>query len=299
MDGWDWTLGEEQYNWLAEVLAASHKTWKFVFLHHLVGGVLEPIWGPYGRGGIEAVRYAVSGRPTFEWGGEDENGAYVFDLKRPGWQHGDIHSLLVEHGVTAVFHGHDHGFAAQELDGVVYQECPVPSDSYYTYGFLSWGAYEHGVRLPNSGHLRVTVSPDDVRIDYVRAFLPGDGANGSVTYSYLISGQGTGTRSPVAAASGGVRVWPSPCGGHIWISSDRGFGPGGTLALFDLSGRLRCSRRLPERSADEPVPWELTEPGGRPLASGLYYLRILPAAPPSADPGLTTGSEIRRLLVLR
>ena len=32
--------------------------------------------------------------------------------------------------------------------------------------------------LQNSGHLRVTVSPQEVKIEYVRAYLSGDGTNG-------------------------------------------------------------------------------------------------------------------------
>jgi len=40
---------------------------------------------------------------------------------------------------------------------------------------------------PNSGHLRVTVSPEKVTVDYVRAFLPGDGVNGHIEYSYSIT----------------------------------------------------------------------------------------------------------------
>ena len=34
--------------------------------------------------------------------------------------------------------------------------------------------YQSGLKLPNSGHLRVTVSPENVKVDYVRCFLPKD-----------------------------------------------------------------------------------------------------------------------------
>jgi hypothetical protein len=36
-----------------------------------------------------------------------------------------IHQLLLENHVTTVFHGHDHLFAKQELDGIIYQEVPL------------------------------------------------------------------------------------------------------------------------------------------------------------------------------
>jgi phosphodiesterase/alkaline phosphatase D-like protein len=49
-DRWDWTLGKQQYDWLKATLEGSDANWKFVFLHHLTGGVM-----PYGRGGIAAA----------------------------------------------------------------------------------------------------------------------------------------------------------------------------------------------------------------------------------------------------
>ena len=36
-------------------------------------------------------------------------------------------SLLVANKVNIVFHGHDHLFVKQDLDGIVYQEVPQPS----------------------------------------------------------------------------------------------------------------------------------------------------------------------------
>jgi hypothetical protein len=94
-----------------------------------------------------------------------------------------IHDYLVSNGVTIFVHGHDHVFVKQELDGVVYQECPTPSDAMYGSGHF---AYMYGDLVPNSGHLRVTVSPCEVAVDYVRAFLPGDGPDGEVAYSYRV-----------------------------------------------------------------------------------------------------------------
>lgn len=34
----DWSIGEAQFNWLTETVEASTAKWKFVFLHHAVGG---------------------------------------------------------------------------------------------------------------------------------------------------------------------------------------------------------------------------------------------------------------------
>ena len=40
-DNWKRTLGTEQYQWLARTLEGSPAKYKFVFIHHLVGGVDE------------------------------------------------------------------------------------------------------------------------------------------------------------------------------------------------------------------------------------------------------------------
>jgi hypothetical protein len=129
----------------------------------------------------------VDGRPSFEWGGEDKKGNYIFDTKRPGWAHGPIHDMLVSEGVTVVFHGHDHFYGKQDLDGIVYQECPQPNLSTYMYGARNKGGYKHGVLLRSSGHVRVSVAPESVTVAYLWAFLPGDGPNRQVAHSYTIT----------------------------------------------------------------------------------------------------------------
>jgi hypothetical protein len=184
-DGWGWTLGEEQYRWLKATVEGSSARFKFVFIHHLVGGL-----GTEARGGIE-----VAG--NFEWGGKDTDGSWGFDARRPGWGK-PIGQVLADSGVSIVFHGHDHLFVKQDLDGVVYQETPRPNLRKYTdngdatkYGYLS------GTVRPDSGHLRVTVSASKVTVDYVRAYLPGDGSNREVAYSYDVT-----SRVSPAAVSG-------------------------------------------------------------------------------------------------
>ena len=98
-------------------------------------------------------------------------------------------------GVTVFFQGHDHLYAHQELDGIVYQSCPNPADD--TYQAFNRDAYRSGTVLPNSGHLRGTVAPDTVRVDYHRSFLPanqGSGqTNGMVARSYTIPARREGT----------------------------------------------------------------------------------------------------------
>jgi hypothetical protein len=173
---WNWTLGKAQYDWLDQTLSNSSAPFKFVFAHHPTGGTTD-----YVRGGALGAKYC-------EWGGYDTDGTtWRFDTQRPGWAM-PVHNLLSERGVTAFFHGHDHVFAKEELDGVVYQECPHAANPDYGSGFSSNATdYAGAVLVNNSGHLRVTVSPTLVTVDYVRAYLPGDGTNASVAYTYTIS----------------------------------------------------------------------------------------------------------------
>jgi cytoskeletal protein RodZ len=184
-DRWDWTLGAAQYEWLADTLSNSMATFKFVFAHHVAGGTED-----YGRGGANAVPYC-------EWGGNNENGTTpAFDVRRPGWEM-PIHQLLVENRVTAFFHGHDHEFAYEERDGVVYQLVPMGADTSYGFGFQNYNENDpYTIRvLPNSGHVRVTVAPSAVTVDYVRAYLAGQGTNGVVAYTYAIPAPGPTTTS--------------------------------------------------------------------------------------------------------
>ncbi len=120
-------------------------------------------------------------------GGKDPRGRDAFRQQRPGWPL-PIHALFVKAGVTIFFQGHDHLYARQERDGVIYQEVPNPADP--TYQTFNREAYRSGELRPNSGHLRVTVAPERVRMDYVNAFLPGDEGpgrtNGQVAHTYLI-----------------------------------------------------------------------------------------------------------------
>jgi phosphodiesterase/alkaline phosphatase D-like protein len=174
-NNWNWTLGKEQYDWLKSTLESSSAHAKFIFIHNLVGGSAEA------RGGIEFARY-------FEWGGDNADGSYGFETQRPGWGK-PIHQLLVENQVSAIFHGHDHVYVRQELNGIVYQEVPQPSNTEYNKTSLAaeYG-YVNGDVLGSSGHLRVTVSPDQVSVAYVRAYLPQDEKpgqqNGEVDHPY-------------------------------------------------------------------------------------------------------------------
>ena len=170
-DMWDSTIGDAQYSWLKTTLEESDARYKFVFMHHVLGT---------GRGGIELVT-------QYEWGGYNDAGEWEFDERRPGWEL-PLHPLMRENGVTIIFQAHDHLFARQELDGIVYQSVPNPADDLYN--AYNRESYLSGDILPNSGYLNVTVSPEQVMVDYIRSFLPeheSDGSrHGETAYSYSV-----------------------------------------------------------------------------------------------------------------
>jgi len=171
-DKWLITLGDEQYAWLQKTLESSQAKYKFVFTHQVLGA---------GRGGIELAG-------LFEWGGKNAKGVDEFAAKRPGWEL-PIHQLMAANHVTVFFHGHDHLFARQQLDGVVYQELPSPADP--NYADINAQAYKSGDVLPSSGRVRVTVSPQKVLVEYVRSYLPKDATaahpDGEIAFSYEIA----------------------------------------------------------------------------------------------------------------
>jgi len=182
---WLVTHGDPQYFWLKNTLEQSHAKFKFVFAHHVMGT---------GRGGIEeAVQY--------EWGGQNVDGTWGFTTNRPNWPL-TIHELFVSNNVTIFFQGHDHLFVRQQLDGVTYQELPNPADP--NYSLFNSDAYTDFIfKTNNTGYTRVTVSPTNVKVDYVRTILPTNElpngitnnaptgvTNGTVAYSYTIPAAG-------------------------------------------------------------------------------------------------------------
>jgi hypothetical protein len=179
-DLWDVTLGHTQYRWLKATLEESDAKFKFVFTHHVLGT---------GRGGVERAG-------LFEWGGRNNRGDWEFNAKRPGWKQ-PIHQLMASSGVTIFFQGHDHLFCKQELDGVVYQTLPEPADPSYT--LYNQDAYRTGDALPNSGRVRVTVSPERALVEYVRSYLSKDvnaeRVDGSVAHSYVVTPRAASSRT--------------------------------------------------------------------------------------------------------
>ncbi|HUF75104.1 MAG TPA: metallophosphoesterase, partial [Longimicrobiales bacterium] len=80
----DWTLGRDQMTWLERTLATADQPFRFICIHHPVGGnAATHVETLYGRGGPRAARV-----------GEQRI----------------VHELMREHGVQIFFYGHDHVF---------------------------------------------------------------------------------------------------------------------------------------------------------------------------------------------
>ena len=133
----DWTLGSAQFNWLEQTLLNSDHPFKFVCIHHAVGGnggnEEETL---YGRGGYRA--------------------AAVGEQKL-------VHEAMRDFGVQAFFYGHDHVFVDEVVDDIHYAmpgSCGAP----WKFGREITGYRRYWA---DSGHGRLTVRPDQAAVSFV------------------------------------------------------------------------------------------------------------------------------------
>jgi phosphodiesterase/alkaline phosphatase D-like protein len=271
--GWRWTLGKTQYDWLKTTLENSTATYKFVFSHQIIGG------DPDGRGGVEFA-------DLYEWGGNNLDGTPGFATNRPGW-YKPIKDLLTEHRVSIFFHGHDHFFGKQEKDCLIYQETPQPSLPIFTGTTVASGyGYVSGQILPNTGHLKVTVAPSGVQVDYVRAFTPAQETtnrhNKDISATYFIG--------PVNCydnlSSGVPIIWnsnyddelicPNPFANETKIEFSLTKAEKTNITIFNANGIL-VNHLLSETVVPKgkfEVIWDGKDNNGNALASGVYWYSI-------------------------
>jgi len=242
---WDWTLGRTQYNWMRSVLENSTAKHKFVFAHHTRG---------QGRGGIATAT-------QFEWGGIDGN-QYKFDQYRQGWGK-PIHQVFVDTKVDIFFQGHDHLFAKEELNGVVYQEVPMPSDITYTIGYTAnAGAYPNGNAMNGTGHIRVNVSPSCVKVDYVKAYMPSDATlshpNGEVAFTYTTGNCALGVNDPKPEEF--LKIFPNPANTKL------------NIQFADASSNQHCS--LINSVGQSVLEFDSNEINTTNIPDGIYFLKV-------------------------
>lgn len=243
---WDWTLGQSQYLWMRGVLENSTATHKFVFAHHSRG---------QGRGGIVWA-------PGFEWGGMQGN-QYKFDQYRPGWGK-PIQKVFEDTGVDIFFQGHDHLYAKEQLNGVVYQEVPMPSDATYTFGYTANSDAYTDVTLDGSGHIKVNVTPDCVTVDYVKSYIPGTTGseghtNGEIGYSYSIGACALNSNQ-VSTTQSEVIAYPNP-------AKD-------TLTIYFTDNSTNHQYELTTIIGQSILKFESKELDTSKIPDGIYFLKI-------------------------
>jgi hypothetical protein len=133
----DWTLGTRQFEWLERTITASDHPFKFICIHHVVGGnAANQVETLYGRGGGRAAKVGEQAR---------------------------VHQLMLDTGVQVFFHGHDHVFVDQVVDGIHYAmpgSCGAP----WRFGREITG---YGRFWTDAGHARLNVRPDRATVTYI------------------------------------------------------------------------------------------------------------------------------------
>ena len=270
LNGWRWTLGKVQYDWLKSTLENSDSKFKFLFSHQLIGG------DPDGRGGVEFAN-------RYEWGGENLNGTNGFAANRPGW-YKPIKDLLEENRVTTFFHGHDHFFGKQQKSCLVYQETPQPSHPNFTSAnYAKVYGYIQGQILPNSGYIRVTVGPDGVKTEYVRVYLPANETatrhNKDVSATYFI-----GAKNCYDSLSTGVPmlwnsnyadelIYPNPFEKETKIEFSVSNPERIDLCILDNKGRKVRQLLIGDevQKGKFQIIWDGKDGLGNELPNGVYY----------------------------
>ena len=275
--GWRWTLGQAQYNWLKNTLATSTATFKFVFSHQIIGGNVD------GRGGVEFA-------DLYEWGGNNQDGTPGFATNRPGWDM-PIKDLLTQYHVNVFFHGHDHFFGKQEKDCLIYQESPQPSHINNVSNSVSYASspdygYTQGQILPNTGHIRVNVSPTGVQVDYVRTYLASQETptrhNKDVSASYFI-----GASNCYNLSTNPSMVWnanyadeiayPNPFSNETKIEFSLETSEHVKVLVYSINGQL-IKEIISGNNIGEgkfQVIWDGKDNSGVEMANGTYLYKII------------------------
>lgn len=145
----DWTLGEEQMEFLEDTLENATSQWRFLLIHHAVGGAAgDSTNAAYGRGGGQAANVG---------------------------EQAVVHALMQEHGVQIFFYGHDHVFTDMVVDGIHYT-LPGSAGAPWKFEGYETGYTEY---WPDSGYGRVSVGPEQVRVDFIAQ-------GGGELYSYTL-----------------------------------------------------------------------------------------------------------------
>lgn len=282
LNGWDWRLGNAQYDWLVDDLMSHHAPYSLTALHHL-SSCYTGTGEFYGRGGIEIAKHEVDGRPSFEWGGEDSNGNDILAAQRPGFTQGSVHDVLVGEGNQVVMKGHDHFHARQSLDGMTYLTLAKPDDTgaqtgnLWGWRFFSYYPEPLTIFQPNSGFLSIVAGPDEATYSYVQTY-PAAG-QGTILDSFtVLPAQATGvndTAQPAVLRTAIDDAFPNPTrsGSALRFQIARS-GPA-RLVVVDASGRLvRVVAQGPFEAGSHDATWDGFDEQGSRVAAGVYFAKL-------------------------
>jgi len=133
----DWTLGDAQMAWLRTTLENASSKWRFLMIHHPVGGNGgNDTDSAYGRGGGRAAHV-----------GEQEV----------------VHELMQQYGVQTFFYGHDHVFTDMVVDDIHYS-LPGSAGAIWLFDSSETG---YTTYWADSGWARVDVAPDNVHVQFL------------------------------------------------------------------------------------------------------------------------------------
>lgn len=232
--GWDWTIGSQQYYWFKNTLEKSKSKYKFVFCHHTLG---------QGRGAKTTVMLN-------EWGGWKDNKktSYQFDEYRPNWGK-PIHELMKDNGVNIFFQGHDHLFAIEHIDNIVYQEIPMPSDSTYIIGQRDNSDAYTELTMDGSGYVRVNVSNEKIKVDYVKSYLAKDETdslkNGMLAYTYFVEKTANAIEvQQDSQISEQLLVYPNPSSEFIEFNISENKFPNEKIKIFNSLGNCILEKEI-------------------------------------------------------
>jgi 3',5'-cyclic AMP phosphodiesterase CpdA len=145
----DWTLGPAQLAWLGSTLAAATAKWRFLLIHHTVGGKAgDDSNSAYGRGGGQA--------------------AYVGEQAQ-------VHQWMLQYGAQIFFYGHDHVFADMTVDGIHYT-LPGNAGAIWKFSSAETGYAQSWLE---HGWTRVDVSPAQVHVQFIKK-------GGGILYDYTL-----------------------------------------------------------------------------------------------------------------
>jgi hypothetical protein len=142
--------------------------------------------------------------------------------------------------------------------------------------------YFEGQILPNSGHLRVTVAPEGVKVEYVRAYKASvetaTRKNKDISATYFIGAvncyDSLNTNSPIVWNSNYVQEWvqPNPSPGETLLRFQVIHNEPLQLQIFDAQGKLvrnlLNNNQLP--IGEFAVVWDGNNALGANLPNGIY-----------------------------